>query len=127
MAPRTLTAVIYREEDTFVAEGPAAGAASQGGTVEDGVEDPKYATELCLEEILLAETEKPIFQGRPRCLRCARTRGAMSQGPCRPFAEGRRRATDGRAGDVNRTAASRIAITRPRPSPSGKGRQGGRP
>ena len=61
METRTLTAVIHREEDMYVAECPEVGTVSQGKTVEEAVENLKEATELYLEEFPLAETEKPLM------------------------------------------------------------------
>ncbi len=61
MSMHTLTAVIHREEDMYVAECPEVGTVSQGDTVEAAVENLKEATELYLEEFPLAETEKPIL------------------------------------------------------------------
>ncbi|MGB9408100.1 MAG: type II toxin-antitoxin system HicB family antitoxin [Terracidiphilus sp.] len=61
MNVRTLTAVIHREEDMYVAECPEVGTVSQGETVEAAIENLKAATELYLEEFPLAETEKPIL------------------------------------------------------------------
>jgi predicted RNase H-like HicB family nuclease len=58
---RTLTAVIHREEDMYVAECPEVGTVSQGKTVEESVENLKEATELYLEEFPLGETEKPLM------------------------------------------------------------------
>ena len=45
----------------YVAECPEVGTVSQGGTVEEAVQNLKEATELYLEEFPLAETEKPIL------------------------------------------------------------------
>jgi predicted RNase H-like HicB family nuclease len=61
METRTLTAVIHREEDMYVAECPEVGTVSQGETVEGAIENLREATELYLEEFPLAETEKPIL------------------------------------------------------------------
>mgnify|MGYP000866509966 CR=1 FL=1 len=47
---RTFTAVLYREEDMYVAECPEVGTVSQGRTVEEAVANLKEATELYLEE-----------------------------------------------------------------------------
>jgi predicted RNase H-like HicB family nuclease len=58
---RTLTAVIHREEDMYVAECPEVGTVSQGRTVEEAVANLKEATELYLEEFPLGETEKPLL------------------------------------------------------------------
>ncbi len=46
----TLTAVIHKEEDMYVAECPEVGTASQGNTIEEAAKNLKEATELYLEE-----------------------------------------------------------------------------
>ena len=46
----TFTAVLHKEDDTYVAECPEAGTVSQGYTVEEAVNILKEATELYLEE-----------------------------------------------------------------------------
>ena len=46
MIKETLTAVIHREDDLYVAQGPEVGSVSQGKTVEDAVKNLKEATEL---------------------------------------------------------------------------------
>jgi predicted RNase H-like HicB family nuclease len=61
MNVHTLTAIIHREEDMYVAECPEVGTVSQGETVERAVVNLKEATELYLEEFPLAESEKPIL------------------------------------------------------------------
>ncbi len=50
MAVQTLTAVIHKEDDWYVAECPEVGTVSQGETIEEAVENLKEATELYLEE-----------------------------------------------------------------------------
>ncbi len=57
----TLTAVIHREEDMYVAECPEVGTASQGTTIEEAVKNLKEATELYLEEFPLESTERSII------------------------------------------------------------------
>ncbi|MEG3057337.1 MAG: type II toxin-antitoxin system HicB family antitoxin [Methanoculleus sp.] len=42
---RTFTAVLYREEDVYIAECPEVGTVSQGRTVEEAVANLKEATE----------------------------------------------------------------------------------
>ena len=61
MNRRTLTAVIHREEEMYVADCPEVGTVSQGETVEEAVANLREATELYLEEFPLVETEKPIL------------------------------------------------------------------
>jgi predicted RNase H-like HicB family nuclease len=46
----TLTAVIHREDDLYVAECPEVGTASQGTSIEEAIENLREATELYLEE-----------------------------------------------------------------------------
>ena len=56
-----LTAVLYKEEDMYVAECPEVGTASQGFTIEEAISNLKEATELYLEEFPLREESHPIF------------------------------------------------------------------
>ncbi len=58
---RTFTAVLYREEDMYVAECPEVGTVSQGRTVEEAVANLKEATELYLEEFPLEGGRRPII------------------------------------------------------------------
>ena len=51
---RTFTAVLYREEDMYIAECPEVGTVSQGRTVEEAVANLKEATELYLEEFVVS-------------------------------------------------------------------------
>ena len=44
-----MTAILYWEEDVYVAECPEVGTASQGETVEEALSNLKEATELYLE------------------------------------------------------------------------------
>jgi predicted RNase H-like HicB family nuclease len=53
---RIFTAVVYREEDVYVAECPEVGTASQGETIEEALSNLKEATELYLEEFPIPET-----------------------------------------------------------------------
>jgi predicted RNase H-like HicB family nuclease len=57
----TLTAVIHREEDVYVAECPEVGTVSQGRTLDEAVENLKEATELYLEEFPLESKERSII------------------------------------------------------------------
>jgi predicted RNase H-like HicB family nuclease len=45
-----LTAILYREDEVYVAECPEVGTASQGDTVEEALANLREATELYLEE-----------------------------------------------------------------------------
>ena len=56
----TLTAVIHKEEDLFVAHCPEVGTASQGVSIEETVENLKEATELYLEEFPQERFAKPF-------------------------------------------------------------------
>ena len=57
----TLTAVIRRDEDMYVAECPEVGTASQGKTIEEAVKNLKDATELYLEEFPLKITDRSFI------------------------------------------------------------------
>jgi predicted RNase H-like HicB family nuclease len=46
----TFTAVLHKEDNTYVAECPEIGTVSQGTTVEEAIKNLKEATELYLEE-----------------------------------------------------------------------------
>ncbi|MCL4529483.1 MAG: type II toxin-antitoxin system HicB family antitoxin [Chloroflexi bacterium] len=61
MTVKTLTAVIHKEDDLYVAECPEVGTVSQGKTVEEAVANLKEATELYLEEFPLPEVERPLL------------------------------------------------------------------
>ncbi len=51
---RTLTAVVHREGDLFVADCPEVGTVSQGTTIEQAIRNLQGATELYLEEFVEA-------------------------------------------------------------------------
>lgn len=57
---RTLTAVLHKEGDLYVAECPQVGTASQGPTVEEALANLREATELYLEEFPQDETSPPL-------------------------------------------------------------------
>lgn len=61
MAVRTLTAIIHKEDELYVALCSEAGTASQGYTLEEAIANLKEATELYLEEFPLPEAEPPMF------------------------------------------------------------------
>ena len=61
MATRTLSAVVYKGEELYVAECPEVGTASQGATIEEAVANLREATELYLEESPLPEGARPMF------------------------------------------------------------------
>lgn len=58
---QTFTAVIYKEDDWYVADCPEVGTVSQGKTVEEAVANLKEATELYLEEFPLKEINRPLL------------------------------------------------------------------
>ncbi len=60
MVVRTLTAVVHRENDLYVADCPEVGTVSQGGTVEEAVANPTQATELYLEEFGPTDFSRPF-------------------------------------------------------------------
>ena len=49
----TLTAILHKEEDMYVAECPEVGTVSQGKTIEEAISNLREATELYLEEFPL--------------------------------------------------------------------------
>ena len=58
---KTLTAVVHKEEDMYVASCPEVGTVSQGKTIEEAIASLKEATELYLEEFPLKDIERPIL------------------------------------------------------------------
>ena len=61
MITKTLTAVLHKEEDMYVAECPEVGTVSQGGSVEEALASLREATELYLEEFPLPEGGRPLL------------------------------------------------------------------
>lgn len=61
MAAQLFTAVIYKEDDLYVAECPEVGTVSQGKTIEDALANLKEATELYLEEFTPTEIRRPFL------------------------------------------------------------------
>ena len=57
---RTLTAVIHKEGDLFVADCPEIGTVSQGATIDAAIANLKEATELYLEEFPVEKTQHPL-------------------------------------------------------------------
>jgi len=60
METRTLTAVLHREGDLYVAECPEVGTVSQGATIEEAIDNLREATELYLEEFPMPATSRPL-------------------------------------------------------------------
>ena len=58
---RTLTAIIHKEVDLYVAECPKVGTVSQGETIEAAIANLKEATELYLEEFPMPEGGRPFL------------------------------------------------------------------
>lgn len=56
----SFSAVIYKEEDMYVAECPEIGTVSQGKNIEESLKNLKEATEMYLEEFPVKENGKPI-------------------------------------------------------------------
>jgi len=59
---RTLTAIVWKEEDMYVAKCPEIGTASQGKTVKEAMANLKEATELYLEEFPEKETRHAVVK-----------------------------------------------------------------
>jgi predicted RNase H-like HicB family nuclease len=57
---RTLTAVLRKEEDLYVAECPEVGTVSQGSTIDEAIANLREATELYLEEFPLPTLTRPL-------------------------------------------------------------------
>jgi predicted RNase H-like HicB family nuclease len=58
---QTFTAVILREDDSYVATCPELGTTSQGATIENALANLKEATELYLEEFPLPDVGRPLL------------------------------------------------------------------
>lgn len=61
MTVRTLTAVLHKEEDMYVAECPEVGTVSQGYSVEEAIANLKEATEVYLEEFSMPQLTRPLL------------------------------------------------------------------
>ena len=61
MTNKTLTAVLHKEDDLYVAECPEVGTVSQGITIEDAIANLKEATELYLEEFPIQDFPKSLM------------------------------------------------------------------
>ncbi len=58
---KTVTAVIQKEEDMYVASCPEVGTVSQGKNIEEALANLKEATELYLEEFPKIGDQHPIL------------------------------------------------------------------
>lgn len=56
-----LSAVIIKEEETYIAKCPETGTVSQGSTLEEAIENLKEATSLYLEEFPLKINIRPLL------------------------------------------------------------------
>jgi predicted RNase H-like HicB family nuclease len=56
MKTHNFTAIIYKEDDVYIAECPEVGTVDQGETIEQAIAGLKEATRLYLEEFPLPET-----------------------------------------------------------------------
>lgn len=61
MEMSTLTAILHKEDDMYVAECPQVGTVSQGKTIEEALANLIEATELYLEEFPLKRDTPPII------------------------------------------------------------------
>jgi len=61
MPVQTFTALIYKEDDIYVAECPEVGTVSQGYTIEEAIANLKEATELYLEKFPVKVVLKPLM------------------------------------------------------------------
>ena len=59
--PMSLTAILYWEDDVYVAECPEVGTASQGETINEAIANLQEATELYLEEFPQAQTTRRLI------------------------------------------------------------------
>jgi predicted RNase H-like HicB family nuclease len=56
MKTHSFTAIVYKEEDVYIAECPEVGTVDQGETIEQAISGLKEATRLYLEEFPIPET-----------------------------------------------------------------------
>jgi len=61
MSVKTLTAILHKEGQLFVAECPEVGTVSQGYTLEEAVANLREATELYLEEFPVPSTARSFL------------------------------------------------------------------
>jgi predicted RNase H-like HicB family nuclease len=58
---KTVTAIVQKEEDMFIAKCPEIGTVSQGKTVKEAISNLKEATELYLEEFPMKRFSKAFL------------------------------------------------------------------
>ncbi|QYO67574.1 type II toxin-antitoxin system HicB family antitoxin [Leptolyngbya sp. 7M] len=56
MKSRSVTVILYKEDDLYIAECPEIGTVDQGETIEQAIAGLKEATRLYLEEFPVPET-----------------------------------------------------------------------
>jgi predicted RNase H-like HicB family nuclease len=56
MKTHSFTAIVYKEDDVYIAECPEVGTVDQGETIEQAIAGLKEATRLYLEEFPLPDT-----------------------------------------------------------------------
>jgi predicted RNase H-like HicB family nuclease len=56
MKTRSLTVIVHKEDDMYIAECPEVGTVDQGETLEKAIAGLREATQLYLEEFSLPET-----------------------------------------------------------------------
>lgn len=61
MSAQTLTAILHKEKDLYVAECPEVGTVSQGSTIEEAIANLKEATEVYLAEFPAAVSGKALM------------------------------------------------------------------
>ena len=61
MILQTLTAIVHKEDDLYVAQCPEVGTVSQGYTIEEAIANLKEATELYLEDFPLPKVTRSIL------------------------------------------------------------------
>ena len=68
MTFKTLTAVVHKEGDWYVAECPEMGTASQGKTFDEAVANLKEATELYIEETDTVPNDRSVITTFEACV-----------------------------------------------------------
>ncbi len=68
MTFKTLTAVVHKEDDWYVAECPEMGTASQGKTFDEAVANLKEATELYIEETNAVPNDRSVITTFEACV-----------------------------------------------------------
>jgi predicted RNase H-like HicB family nuclease len=61
MTIKTLTAILHKEDDMYVAECPEIGTVSQGYSIEEALANLREATELYLEEFPIPRIDKVLM------------------------------------------------------------------